>query len=147
MGRLNKATLQMLQIVTPYVAWGYPNLKTVKSLVYKRGFAKINKQRIPITDNTLIEKHFANVADADVICVEDLIHEIYTVGPAFNRPTTSCGPSSCLPPTVASPRSACISTRAVTPDAARTRSTPWCRRCCKHVTLPDRLVRSVALCL
>ena len=83
--RLNKATLQMLQIVTPYVAWGYPNLKTVKSLIYKRGFAKINKQRIPITDNTLIEKHFANVADADVICVEDLIHEIYTVGPAFKQ--------------------------------------------------------------
>merc|ERR1712137_1499711 len=129
------------------VAWGYPNLKTVKSLVYKRGFAKINKQRIPITDNTLIEKHFANVADADVICVEDLIHEIYTVGPAFKQANNFLWPFKLSSANVASPRSACISTRAVTPDAARTRSTPWCRRCCKHVTLPDRLVRSVALCL
>ena len=81
--RLNKATLQMLQIVTPYVAWGYPNLKTVKELIYKRGFGKVNKQRIPITDNTIVEKAFAEVADSDIICIEDLIHEIYTVGPAF----------------------------------------------------------------
>ena len=81
--RLNKATLQMLQIVAPYIAWGYPNLKTVKALVYKRGFAKINKQRIAITDNTIVENHFAKVSEADIICVEDLIHEIFTVGPAF----------------------------------------------------------------
>jgi len=81
--RLNKATLQMLQIVTPYVAWGYPNLKTVKELIYKRGFGKVNKQRIPITDNAMVESSFKGVADADIICIEDLIHEIYTVGPAF----------------------------------------------------------------
>ncbi|CAE7243864.1 rpl-7 [Symbiodinium sp. KB8] len=81
--RLNKATLQMLQIVTPYVAWGYPNLKTVKELIYKRGFGKVNKQRIPITDNAMVESSFKGTADADIICIEDLIHEIYTVGPAF----------------------------------------------------------------
>ena len=27
--------------------WGYPNLKTVKELIYKRGHGKVNKQRIP----------------------------------------------------------------------------------------------------
>merc|ERR1711988_1598924 len=40
--RLNKATLKMLNLVEPYIAYGYPNLKSVKELVYKRGFAKIN---------------------------------------------------------------------------------------------------------
>lgn len=53
--KLNKATLQMLRIVEPYVAWGYPSLKTVHDLIYKRGYAKINGRRIPITDNTIVE--------------------------------------------------------------------------------------------
>jgi len=80
--RLNRATLTMLKLVEPYVAYGYPNLKTVKELVYKRGFAKINGQRIPIMDNKQIEKA---LGAHGIICVEDLIHEIYTVGPHFKE--------------------------------------------------------------
>jgi len=52
--RLNRATLQMLQMVVPYVAWGYPNVKTVREIIYKRGFGKINKQRIPLSDNSVV---------------------------------------------------------------------------------------------
>ena len=33
--------MSMLQRVEPYVAYGYPNLKTVKELIYKRGFGKV----------------------------------------------------------------------------------------------------------
>ncbi|KAJ3262496.1 60S ribosomal protein L7 [Boothiomyces macroporosus] len=80
--RLNKATLQMLQWVSPYIAWGYPNLKNVRELVYKRGFAKVNKQRIPITDNSVIETALGQYG---IICVEDLVHEIFTVGPNFKQ--------------------------------------------------------------
>jgi len=54
--KLNKATINMLRIVEPYITWGYPNLKSVRELIYKRGFAKINRQRIPITSNSIIEK-------------------------------------------------------------------------------------------
>lgn len=54
--KLNKATLQMLRIVEPYVAWGYPSLKTVHDLIYKRGYAKVNGRRVPLTDNSIIEK-------------------------------------------------------------------------------------------
>lgn len=32
----------MLQRVEPYVAFGYPNLKSVKELIYKRGYAKVS---------------------------------------------------------------------------------------------------------
>ncbi|KAJ1886334.1 60S ribosomal protein L7 [Kickxella alabastrina] len=78
--RLTYATSQMLQIITPYAAWGTPNLKTVKELIYKRGYAKINKQRIPISDNSIIEQ---NLGRYGIICIEDLIHEIFTVGPNF----------------------------------------------------------------
>merc|ERR1711970_586407 len=35
--QINKATLSMLRIADPYIAWGYPNLKSVRELVYKRG--------------------------------------------------------------------------------------------------------------
>merc|ERR1712112_500159 len=52
--KLNKATLNMLKIAEPYVAWGTPNLKTEKVL-----------------------------GDKNVICMEDLIHEIFTVGENF----------------------------------------------------------------
>merc|ERR1712227_1139544 len=40
--RLNDATIKMLRLVEPYVTYGYPNLKTVRELIYKRGFAKVN---------------------------------------------------------------------------------------------------------
>ncbi len=54
--KLNNSTLQLLRIVDPYVAWGYPSWKTIHDLVYKRGFAKVDHRRIPITDNKIIEQ-------------------------------------------------------------------------------------------
>ena len=39
--KLNAATVKMLRLVEPYVAYGYPNLKTVRELIYKRGFGKV----------------------------------------------------------------------------------------------------------
>jgi len=59
--KLNKATLNMLKIAEPYVAWGVPNLKTVRELIYKRGYGKVNHQRIPLTDNAIIEKELGKV--------------------------------------------------------------------------------------
>lgn len=37
----------------------YPNLKSVKELIYKRGYGKVNKQRIPLTENSIIEQVYA----------------------------------------------------------------------------------------
>ncbi|KAK1172772.1 60S ribosomal protein L7-like [Acipenser oxyrinchus oxyrinchus] len=76
--KLNKASINMLRIAEPYIAWGYPNLKSVRELIYKRGHGKINKQRIALVDNDLIEK---NLGKTGIICTEDLIHEIYTGRP------------------------------------------------------------------
>ncbi|CAI0459910.1 unnamed protein product [Linum tenue] len=61
---------------------GYPNLKSVKELIYKRGFGKLNKQRIALTDNSVVEQGLGKFG---IICVEDLIHEIMTVGPHFKE--------------------------------------------------------------
>lgn len=87
--RLNKATQQMLKIVEPYVAYGIPNLKTIRELIYKRGHLKINGQRIPITDNNLIE---GKLGKFNIICMEDLIHEIFTVGSHFKEASNALWP-------------------------------------------------------
>ena len=99
--KLNKATLQMLRIAEPYITWGYPNLKSVRELIYKRGFGKVNKQRIPLADNRIIERSLGRnesshtrpksivsplvLGKQDIICMEDLVHEIFTVGDSFKK--------------------------------------------------------------
>ncbi|CAA0829543.1 60S ribosomal protein L7-4 [Striga hermonthica] len=80
--KVNKATVNMLHRVEPYVTYGYPNLKSVKELIYKRGYGKVNKQRIALTDNSIVEQ---TLGKHGIICVEDLIHEIMTVGPHFKE--------------------------------------------------------------
>jgi len=80
--RLNKATINMLRRVEPYITYGYPSQKTIERLVYKRGFARVNKQRVPIVDNQFIAD---NLGKLGINCVEDLVHELFTVGPNFKK--------------------------------------------------------------
>ncbi|KAF4672840.1 hypothetical protein FOL47_011331 [Perkinsus chesapeaki] len=74
--------MNMLRTVAPYVAFGYPSVATVRQLIYKRGYGKINKSRIPLNDNKLIDEHLGQFG---IHGMEDLTHEIYTVGPHFKE--------------------------------------------------------------
>jgi large subunit ribosomal protein L7e len=94
--RISKATTEMLKVVEPWIAYGYPNLKTVKELIYKRGYGKVNKQRIPLTDNAIIEE---NLGKYGIVCVEDLVHEIFTVGPNFKQASNFLWPFKLSNPT------------------------------------------------
>merc|ERR1712230_96287 len=78
----SKAATEMLTRVEPYLSYGYPSLKSVRDLVYKRGFGKINKNRIPLNDNAVVEKGLGKYG---IMCMEDLVHEIFTVGPHFRE--------------------------------------------------------------
>jgi len=80
--RMNKASLVMLRLVEPYIAYGEANVKSVSELLYKRGFAKVDRQRVPITDNSVIAKHLGKYG---IICIEDVIHEIVSSGPHFRE--------------------------------------------------------------
>merc|ERR1719201_560670 len=80
--KVTKPMTNMLKYIQPYVTYGYPNLKTVRELIYKRGFGKIEKQRIPLTDNEVISERLGQYG---IHGMEDLIHEIYTVGPNFKQ--------------------------------------------------------------
>lgn len=52
--RINKATVNLLRRVEPYITFGYPSRETIRKLVLKRGYGKVNKQRIPLTSNTVV---------------------------------------------------------------------------------------------
>merc|ERR1712050_410632 len=87
--KLNKATLQMLRMAEPMITWGYPNLQTVKELIYKRGHGRVQKRRTPLSDNAIIEDALGKQG---IICMEDLIHEIFTVGPNFKQASSFLWP-------------------------------------------------------
>jgi len=72
----------MLRLVEPYITYGTPTKKTVSDLIYKRGFARVNKTRVPLNDNRTIEESLGKFG---IICAEDLVHEIYTCGPHFKE--------------------------------------------------------------
>mmetsp|Transcript_120489 Transcript_120489/g.188998 ORF Transcript_120489/g.188998 Transcript_120489/m.188998 type:complete len:255 (-) Transcript_120489:33-797(-) len=80
--KVNKPILQMLKLVQPYVTYGYPTLKTVRELIYKRGFGKVNKCRVPLMDNEIVSN---SLGEYGIHGVEDIIHEIQTVGPHFKQ--------------------------------------------------------------
>jgi len=80
--KVNKPILNMLKYVQPYVTYGYPTLKTIRELVYKRGFGKVNKQRIPLSDNQIITEA---LGEHGIYGMEDLVHELYTTGPHFKQ--------------------------------------------------------------
>lgn len=80
--RVNKSILNMLKKVEPYVTYGTPTLATVRKLLYKRGYVRDKHQRKPITSNFVISKRMRKYG---VICIEDMIHEIITVGKHFKE--------------------------------------------------------------
>jgi len=78
--RINAATEKMLRLIEPYIAYGYPTLKSIKDIVYKRGYGKVSGQRIPLSTNAVIK---ATLGNKGIECIEDIVHELYTVGPEF----------------------------------------------------------------
>merc|ERR1711997_1221886 len=94
--KLNKATINMLRICEPYITWGTPNIKSIREMIYKRGFIKVDGKRIPITSNDLVEE---TLGRHGIICVEDMIHEIATVGPNFKYVSNCLWPVKLNTPT------------------------------------------------
>jgi len=94
--KVTKATEQMLRLVAPYITYGEPNLKSVRELIYKRGYGKVNRQRIPLTNNAVIEEQLGKF---DILSVEDLVHEIFTAGPNFKQASNFLWPFKLSNPT------------------------------------------------
>jgi large subunit ribosomal protein L7e len=80
--RINKASSNLLRRVEPYITFGYPSREVIRKLILKRGYGKVNKQRIPLSDNQIVSE---SLGQHKIDSVEDLIHEIHTVGPHFKE--------------------------------------------------------------
>lgn len=78
----NAESLALLKLVEPYVTYGYPTIHTVRELIFKHGFLKINGKKTPINSNKLIED---NLGQSGCICMEDVVHELFTVSDNFKQ--------------------------------------------------------------
>ncbi|KAG8388241.1 hypothetical protein BUALT_Bualt02G0105300 [Buddleja alternifolia] len=87
----NEGVMERLKKVEPYVTYGSPNVKNVKDLIYKKGIVKVGKDRVPLTDNNVVEQE---LGQHDIICLEDIVNEIATVGPHFKDVTNFLCPFS-----------------------------------------------------
>merc|ERR1719510_2704128 len=87
--KVNKATIGMLKLVEPYVAYGYPSVATIKKLICKRGYLKINRQRIPLVSNEQVEELLGEI---DIKSVGCMINELYTCGENFTAVASSLWP-------------------------------------------------------
>eukprot|EP00606_Chrysophyceae_sp_TOSAG23-5_P000490 GSChrysophyteH2.ASY1.ANO1.470.1 assembled CDS len=80
---------KMLRLIEPFIAYGYPTLKSVRDLIYKRGFGKVTGQRIPLSDNAVVS---AGLPGTGLECVEDVVHEVFTCGDNFKAATNFLWP-------------------------------------------------------
>lgn len=58
----------VLVLMESCVLWRYPNLKNVKEVIYKKGYTKIDKRMVPLTDNNIIEQVFSLLI-LGVVCI------------------------------------------------------------------------------
>lgn len=80
--RMTPEVQTALSLLEPYVLYGTPNPQTIRDLIFKYGFMRYNGKKTPISSNTQIEEVFG---ESGIICLEDILHEIITVGPNFEK--------------------------------------------------------------
>jgi large subunit ribosomal protein L7e len=90
--------MQVAPLLSPWLTHecSEPNLKSIRELIYKRGYGKVNHQRLPLTSNAVIEEQLGKY---DILSIEDLIHEIATVGPHFKQASNFLWPFKLSNPT------------------------------------------------
>lgn len=69
-----------LKPLDSYVAYGYISSQLVHELIHRRAFVMLNGEKKNLSNNLIIEQLFG---EQNVLCLNDLAHELYTVGPSF----------------------------------------------------------------
>ena len=80
--RYDEKNRKLLHLVEPWIMYGPPSKEVVSDLINRRGYGRVKKDRVPLSDNTIIE--LALGEKSGIICVEDLVHELYETGEAFD---------------------------------------------------------------
>lgn len=110
--KLTPATVPLLKLISPYIVAGKPSLNSIRKLFQKRACISVideetKQPRITKLDNNgVVEDKFGE--DLGCICIEDLIHELVTLGEHFkiisnwilpfklNAPVSGWGPQAKL---------------------------------------------------
>ncbi|KAK8805656.1 hypothetical protein WA158_002312 [Blastocystis sp. Blastoise] len=79
--RMTEDLKRKLILAQPFLAWGKPNNATIQMLLNKRAYTIVDDNKVPISDNIMVEKA---LGDKNIICIADLIYEIQTLGPNFD---------------------------------------------------------------
>lgn len=83
--RYDSTSRKMLHLVEPWITYGVPSKQMVSDLIHRRGYGKVEGKRTALSDNTIVEKVLGGQTEGAIICVEDLVHEIYNVGDEFKK--------------------------------------------------------------
>lgn len=79
---LNEEGIARLKPLDSYVAYGYLTRKSVDELVHRRAHVRKRGQRTPLTDNITVE---TLLGEHGILCLNDLAHEIFSVGSNFTK--------------------------------------------------------------
>jgi large subunit ribosomal protein L7e len=69
-----------LKPLDSYVAYGFLSAQLVHDLIHRRAYIQHGGVRTHLSDNMVLENI---LGDRNILCLNDLAHEIFTIGPAF----------------------------------------------------------------
>lgn len=82
--KLSETVYPLLKLISPYVIIGQPSLASVRNLIQKRAIVTIQTEEgsksVKLNDNNLVEE---KLGEEGIICIEDIIHEIMSLGENF----------------------------------------------------------------
>merc|ERR1719240_1600875 len=78
--KLNIPCSNLIRHVEMNITYGYPCFQITQKLISKRGHTMVNGHRIPLTSSNIID---SSLKKFNIVCLNDLIHTIYTLGPNF----------------------------------------------------------------
>jgi len=88
--RYSEVTKRHLHLVEPWVVYGKPSDGLVGDLMERKSFGTVKGEKVPLSDNTIIENALGS--EHGMICMEDLVHELTTVGKSFDAVATFLRP-------------------------------------------------------
>ncbi|KAI3405026.2 RLP7 [Candida oxycetoniae] len=93
--KASESTIRLLGLIAPFVIIGQPSIASIRKLFQKRARIKVSEVNeetnetvekiVKLDNNQLVEDKFE---DDGMICIEDLIHEIISMGDNFIKITS-----------------------------------------------------------
>lgn len=97
--KVTPTVVPVLKLIAPYIVVGKPSLASVRALFHKRASVPDSESESGFTkldNNQLVEDKFGD--DLGLICVEDLVHEIYSLSDNFKTVNSWLAPFKLVAP-------------------------------------------------